>query len=285
MAERGQQLEAASPLADSAGAQVTASSPPAPQRLPADADNLSTAASQPPPLEPLFTLLTNTTSNTTVHPRVQYIFSDDDPSALSNPDAQPAGAGPASNAPGDGTAATGPQHRTIVVDLAPAPDNSRWTVAWASSMSPDFAVTGSDMALQQSGAGDGASDGSGAPVLRLEGVEREPVDPRGGDSLPGSSSGSATVGREDVEGLADEFRRRMGVLRKVVGEGERRREAVAKRHDEAQQQHENEHDHEHESQQQQQPQAEDPVEGSRRPSVASQARWASRDDIEGTKDG
>lgn len=72
------------------------------------------------------------------------------------------------------------------------------------------------MAVQQS-----EGDDDGALMLRVEGVEREPVEMRP-DNLP--SSGSVSPGRrEDVDALADDFKRRMGVLKKVVGEGERRR--------------------------------------------------------------
>lgn len=96
-------------------------------------------------------------------------------------------------------------------------------MSWASSLSADFAVTGSDLSLHQ---GDG--DGDGAVMLRVEGVEREPVDLRGGGegSLP--NSGSGTVGREDVDVLVEEFKRRMGVLKKVVAEGETRRDVVGR---------------------------------------------------------
>ncbi|PNY28061.1 Uncharacterized protein TCAP_02009 [Tolypocladium capitatum] len=154
----------------------------------------------PPPLEPLFTLLTNSTTNTTVHPRVQYLFADDDTSVLSNP-----------------------PDRAVVVDLAPSADNTRWTVSWASSLDADFAVTGSCLAAQQA---DVEASDSSAAMLRIEGVEREPVDDVREDSLPASGSGSAAVGRDDVEALAEDFRRRMGVLKKVVGEGERRRQQL-----------------------------------------------------------
>ncbi|KAM4058093.1 hypothetical protein HRG_010953 [Hirsutella rhossiliensis] len=173
----------------------------------------------PPPFEPLFTLLTNTTTNGTIHPRVQYLFSDDDTSVLADPP-PPAIAGP------DGHA-----HRPVLVDLAPSPDGSSWTVAWASSLSPDFALTTSRLepAPQQQHEADASSSAAPGGVLRLEGVEREPVDARP-ESLPGSASGSGTVGREDVDALADEFRRRMGVLRKVVGEAERRKEVVQRHH-------------------------------------------------------
>ncbi|KAF7561848.1 hypothetical protein G7046_g2296 [Stylonectria norvegica] len=155
-----------------------------------------------PPFEPVFTLLTNTTSNTTVHPRIHYLFADDDPSILTTP------------------AVDDPSHRAVIVDLAAAPADApgRWAVSWASSLSGDFAVTAAGVAVQQN------EGEAGALMLRVEGVEREPVDLKP-ESLP--SSGSGALGREDVEGLAEEFKRRMGVLKKVVGEGERRRDVVA----------------------------------------------------------
>ncbi|KJZ77499.1 hypothetical protein HIM_03223 [Hirsutella minnesotensis 3608] len=187
------------------------------------------AQPQPPPFEPLFTLLTNSTTGGTVHPRLQYIFSDDDPSILANP---PAPTGP-----------DGRPHRTLLIDLAPSADNSRWAVAWASSLSPDFAVTGARLAEHQQAEGGetsssttatgsgGGGGGGGSVVLRVEGVEREPVDPRPESPLPASASGSGIVGREDVETLAEDFRRRMGVLRKVVGEAGRRQDAIEHLHD------------------------------------------------------
>ncbi|TFB02845.1 hypothetical protein CCMA1212_005053 [Trichoderma ghanense] len=175
-------------------------------------------ASDFPPFEPIFTLLTNTTTNTTVHPRVHYLFSDDDASAVFT-------------AP-----QTDPLHRALVVDLAPpAAPNGQWSVSWASSLTPDFAVTSSQLSLQQHGSGGAAAAAAGADngnentatsvVLRVEGVEREPVSSRP-NSLP--ASGSGIVGRENIEQLVEEFRRRMGVLKKVVDEGERRKEVMAR---------------------------------------------------------
>ncbi|KAI8719293.1 hypothetical protein NCS52_00709800 [Fusarium sp. LHS14.1] len=163
-----------------------------------------------PPFEPLFTLLTNSTTNITVHPRIHYLFSDDDPSVLASPAVD----------------------RALVVDLVPAPegDSSRWAVSWAASLTPDFAVTKSNVAVQQSEGDDDARNG-GALMLRVEGVEREPVEMRP-DSLP--SSGSGAIGGEDVDVLAEDFRRRMGVLKKVVDEGEKRRALVGQEHEEDQ---------------------------------------------------
>ncbi|KAI9171812.1 Endochitinase B1 [Paramyrothecium foliicola] len=199
----------------------------------------------PPRFEPLFTLLTNSTTNTTVHPRVHYVFSDDDPGVLAS-------------------AATDPSQRALVVDLVPATSqqqaasqlrstadhnasvaaataaaaasSSAWDIAWASSLSPDFAVTASQLAVQQHG-----GEGNGALMLRVEGIEREPVDVGSGDApvAGGGSSGSLRdsggPGREDVDSLLDDFRRRMELLRKVVGENDRRREVL---HRQAEEHHE-----------------------------------------------
>ncbi|KAL7821919.1 hypothetical protein V8C26DRAFT_391387 [Trichoderma gracile] len=181
----------------------------------AAADRESDSASFPP-FEPIFTLLTNTTTNTTVHPRVHYLFSDDDASAIFT-------------AP-----QTDPLHRALVVDLAPPSEpNGKWSVSWASSLTPDFAITSSQLSLQQHGSSGGAAAADNgnentattSVMLRVEGVEREPVGSRP-NSLP--ASGSGIVGRENVEQLVEEFRRRMGVLKKVVEEGERRKEAMAR---------------------------------------------------------
>ncbi|KAK5992864.1 hypothetical protein PT974_06286 [Cladobotryum mycophilum] len=160
-------------------------------------------SNQLPPFEPLFTLLTNNTTNSTVHPRVHYLFSDDDTSVLAAPQ-------------------NDPSHRALIVDLAaPTAPHGNWSISWASSLSPDFAVTGSHLSMQEHD-GEGDND-AGSLMLRVEGVEREPVDSRP-NSMPNSSSGP--VGREDAESLAEEFRRRMVVLKKVVGEGEKRRELL-----------------------------------------------------------
>ncbi|KAG8409076.1 hypothetical protein J3458_020075 [Metarhizium acridum] len=142
----------------------------------------------PPAFEPLFTLVTNASTGATVHPRVQYLFSDDDASILSHPNDDP-------------------NHRAMLVDIAPT-EASTWSVQWASSLSPDFAITASQLS---------------------KGVEREPLD-AGGSSRPNSlpSSGSGAIGRENVDALADEFKRRMGVLKNVVAEGGKRRDILEK---------------------------------------------------------
>ncbi|KAH7321342.1 hypothetical protein B0I35DRAFT_477835 [Stachybotrys elegans] len=151
-----------------------------------------------PPFEPLFTLLTNVTRNSTVHPRVRYVFSDDDAASVL-------------------AAEEGSTARAVIIDLAaatPAEEDegsggagagggARWRIAGASSLSGDFAVTDASLAAQQ----------DGALMLRVDGVERE--------RLPEEEEGGGGGGTEDVEGLMEEFRRRLGVLRMVVKEGER----------------------------------------------------------------
>ncbi|KAG6016931.1 hypothetical protein E4U54_000092 [Claviceps lovelessii] len=210
------------------------------QHQPQDTGDMTTPAPPPPPppLEPFFTLVTNTTSASTIHPRVQYLFSDDDLSVLTAKEPS------SSSLPSSST-------RSLVVDLVPTPDNTSWSVSWASSLSPDFALTSSCITVQPDGGGGGGGGNNSddndndkdvhkdsLATLRLEGVERDPPDASrsagtGTGSLPSSGSGTA-LGREDVDALADEFRRRIAVLRKVVGESEKRRmiieEAEARSH-------------------------------------------------------
>ncbi|KAG5928829.1 hypothetical protein E4U42_007942 [Claviceps africana] len=180
-----------------------------------DTDDMTIPPPPPPPLEPFFTLVTNTTTATTIHPRVQYLFSDDDLSAL------------VANQPSSSPSSP----RPLVVDLVPTPDNASWSVSWASSLSPDFALTSSCITVQPDSSGSNDNDNDihkeTSATLRLEGVERDPPDASrpagtGTGSLPSSDSATA-LGQEDVDALADEFRRRMVILRKVVGESEKRR--------------------------------------------------------------
>lgn len=164
-----------------------------------------------PPFEPVFALLTNNTTNTTVHPRVHYVFSDEDVAPL--------------DAASDGD----PSHRPIVVDLVPNEANDGWKVSWASSLSPDFAVTATELSKQQQGSGDAEADPStGTLMLHIDGVTREPIDTRfdPDNSQPTSGSASGAIGKDEAENLADEFRRRMAGMKTVVDAGQQRRVAV-----------------------------------------------------------
>jgi hypothetical protein len=148
-------------------------SPPSTSPKPTEEPSASTPSTHPP-FEPFFTPLSNTTTNTTLHPRVHYIFSDDDPTIV-------------------------PPSRSILVDLEANSDggSNKWNVRSASSLGGDFAVT------------EARIEGEG--VLKVEGVQREVV----------GSLEKSTEGKEDLDGLLGDFRRRMGVLKTVVQQGER----------------------------------------------------------------
>lgn len=213
-----EQDESVQPSAEAAdGGDTAAAAAAAPDLAPTQES--ASSSPPPPPFEPLFTLLTNASTNTTVHPRVHYIFSDDDDTAILSAEQQQRQRQQQSRGGEEE-----PARRAIVVDLAPNADNDAWTVSCASSLNPAFAVTSTDLAKQQSGGGTSVEGdvGNGALMLRVEGVSREPVEIRPDASLPSSGSGSGAVGTEDVESLADDFRRRMGILKKVVGESEKR---------------------------------------------------------------
>ncbi len=208
-----EQDETVQPSTNAAESSETAAATEAPDLAPTQ--QTSSSSPPPPPFEPLFTLLTNASTNTTIHPRVHYVFSDDDDSAILSAEQQRQ-----QNRSGDEEQ----PRRALVVDLVPNADNDAWAISCASSLSPAFAVTATDLAKQQSGGGAPVEgdNGNGALMLRVEGVSREPMEIRPDASLPSSGSGSGAVGTEDVESLAEEFRRRMGILKKVVGESEKR---------------------------------------------------------------
>ncbi|CAH0014361.1 unnamed protein product, partial [Clonostachys rhizophaga] len=155
-----------------------------------DDPDAAAAAPEGPRFEPIFTLLTNSSTNETIHPRVRYLFADDDPSSII-----------AHEADHDAdTSSPGAPHRTLVVDLAPRDPSStstaatttanNWSVSWAASLSPDFAITDSHLLPMQQGdhpdtttstTNPAAHNASSSPnggglMLRIDGVEREPVD-------------------------------------------------------------------------------------------------------------
>lgn len=197
-------------------------------------------AHTPPPFQPLFTLVTDTTSRATQHPRVHYIFSDDDPDILTEALAQysqqneqqarlqqqqqrhipvkgPSPSGSSSNKPLPRTSSPAPPplltDRAIVLDLVPKSStpssgggggggddpvaattsttissiSSRYEVAWASSLSADWAVVSAKISAMpdddaaRSGAGSAQDEydtGGSAQVpqqqrlmLHIEGVD------------------------------------------------------------------------------------------------------------------
>lgn len=152
-------------------------------------------------LPPLFTLVHNSSSRTTHHPHVHYIFADDDPEvltrALAASDPSSGGAGPT---------------RSVLLDLAPGEDG--WGVTHAASLSPEWAVVEAGVRRMEDAEGQGG-EGAGGLMLRIEGVE--------GDGGEGEDTREVREVKEEYGTLMDEFERRMVVLRRVVGAGEARR--------------------------------------------------------------
>ncbi|ROV91515.1 hypothetical protein VMCG_09437 [Cytospora schulzeri] len=198
----------------------------------------------PPPFQPLFTLVTDSTTRATHHPRVHYIFSDDDPDILTealaqhgsqgqNPSTSPSGSGTTLEArerPRQLSSTSTPtpsNERVIVLDLVPKTNNTThsgeygaatntaaatgaggggggYEVAWASSLSSDWAVVSANIspmaddinASSTGGGGGGAANNNTTDpddenpqqqlILRIEGL--------GLDAVPLSSAPSHTPG-------------------------------------------------------------------------------------------
>ncbi|KAL0935003.1 anaphase-promoting complex subunit 11 [Colletotrichum truncatum] len=179
-----------------------------------------------PKLDPagFFTLVSNSTTNTTHHPTVKYIFLDDDPdiltSALATQHAANQVPAPSASTSKTGRSQPNPADRTILLDMVPGPDG-QWAISSAASLSADFAVTEASISRQE-------GEKEGGMVLKIDGVESEGIGAGGDkdktDSLPSSNSGVAKSGGEDYGPLLEDFERKMSVLRRVVKAGEGRAE-------------------------------------------------------------
>ncbi|KAI0178541.1 hypothetical protein GGR52DRAFT_260793 [Hypoxylon sp. FL1284] len=197
----------------------------------------------PPPFAPIFTLVNNTSTRTTHHPHVRYVFSDDDPDVLTQAlaDLDPELGGSTADP-------TLPTNRAMILDLAPD-TAGRYKVAWASSLSPSWAVLDAQLSQISPPSSDGESnngneggDGSSRAdrlMLRIEGVDSNALgsegDVSGAASRQGSGSGSGGGSGqhdrerepEDYTSLIDKFERRMSTLRKIADAGEERRRKMA----------------------------------------------------------
>ena len=137
-----------------------------------------------PPFTPFFTLLTSispsTNRQTLHHPTVHYIFADDDPEVLIAALAQhhrglEVEGGGGGTGDDDLNDDSGPKDRAIIIDVETTPDGTGFGVAWASSLSPDWAVTMASVDQMESYGGGGAALGPGGNlVLKIEGVSIEP---------------------------------------------------------------------------------------------------------------
>ncbi|OTB00738.1 hypothetical protein M426DRAFT_324099 [Hypoxylon sp. CI-4A] len=198
----------------------------------------------PPPFAPIFTLVNNTSTRTTHHPHVRYIFSDDDPDILTQALAE---LNPSPDAPTSDSALR--SHRAMILDLAPEP-NGGYSVAWASSLTSSWAVLNTQLSHisppsseAESNNGNEGGDNNGRPdrlMLQIDGIESNALGSEGGLSGEASRQGSGTTSgggsgqslrdrgeTEDYTNIVDKFERRMSTLRKFVEAGEERRRMIA----------------------------------------------------------
>ncbi|KAI0550482.1 hypothetical protein F4679DRAFT_203693 [Xylaria curta] len=205
----------------------------------------------PPPFAPVFTLVNNASTRTTHHPHVRYIFNDDDPDILTQAlaECEHANADQSDFDPA-------PANRAMILDLAPN-DDGGYNIAWASSLSPSWAVLDAQLsqisppssdAGHSSGGGPGDTDNKNKRpdrlMLRIEGVETSApgssselkISDEASRQRPGSASGSGSGQRErerpggegdDYASTLDDFEKRMTTLRKVVNASEDRRKKIA----------------------------------------------------------
>lgn len=215
-----------------------------------------------PPFSPLYTVVTNATSDTAHHPRVHYIFNDDDENEAlvqalnhaahrqqqyqhSHRAAQSGAVGgslrppfpnPSRSASGsEDSLAHGNRDRAVLLDLAPSTDGG-WEVSQASSLSADWAIVSAQMTRLQDGDATGKEEDSRQSLmLKIEGVEGPGQSHYHGSvgdaglALEGSrgSTGraSSTQAPPEYDAILDEFERKMGVLRQVVEAGDEKRRA------------------------------------------------------------
>lgn len=207
-----------------------------------------------PPFQPLFTLVTDSTTHATHHPQVHYVFSDDDPEILTEALARYSHhACPDQSATRASSPVAHPNERAIVLDLVPKPAHNAhnasssqgYDVAWVSSLSPNWAVVtaktsamteessntvinvddetgaGQRLVLRIEGVGDNAvlssSTASQGPSARARRPSLEDRDLRMSASSPSVAAQDRT--REDYGAIVDEFDKRMNILRRVVDAG------------------------------------------------------------------
>lgn len=216
-----------------------------------------------PPFQPLFTLVTDSTTGATHHARVHYIFSDDEPDLLTDALGQYSSQQQqqtASSSSGSTSAKPAPPttDRAILLDLVPKPSANDpsisssaaaaaaaapgYEVAWASSLSADWAVVSAKVNPMSADDNDTADmtttparDAHGALMLRIEGVDLSSPAPRrtmrskaSAELSSGSSSGvGQPAHQEEYSAIVDEFDKRMVVLRKVLDAGRERQLKMA----------------------------------------------------------
>lgn len=208
--------------------------------IPPAAEHDQDAQQQSPPFAPIYTLVTNTSTRTTHHPHVHYIFNDDDPDILSQALAQQHGLNV-----DESTSDPKSHNRAVLLDVEPDAEGG-YKVSWASSLSPSWAVVDAQLSrITPPSEAEGAQTSDRAEtshksdrlMLRVDGLEAASVGTEselrlsnrsGQGSGSGSSIGSSQREKdsENYSTLVDEFERRMVMLRKMVDSSEERRQKV-----------------------------------------------------------
>ncbi|KAI2616017.1 hypothetical protein GGR54DRAFT_641828 [Hypoxylon sp. NC1633] len=211
---------------------------------PPTADSSHDEQQDPPPFAPIFTLVNNTSTRTTHHPHVRYIFSDDDPDILTQALAE---FDPGFNESVSDPAM--PPYRAMVLDLEPDAVGG-YNIAWASSLSSSWAVLDAQLSQISPPSSDGESNNGNEGgdsgrradrlMLRINGVEsgslgsETGLSPRESRHGSGSASGGGSGHNDREKGdakdyttLVEKFERRMATLRKIVDAGEERRRKTA----------------------------------------------------------
>ncbi|CAD6585986.1 MAG: hypothetical protein ASARMPRED_002365 [Alectoria sarmentosa] len=182
-----------------------------------DHDPQAESPSIPPPpnFQPLFTLLSNTGTSTTHHPNVYYVFSDDAPdtdpvtaAALQVLHPASATASPTVDPRADNLQPR--QERYVLLDM----DATGTKVESAQSMSPDWAVTSTELGPAPTWDRDGEGKQEGHQgrdlMLRVEGM----------DARMKEEGGRGNQGEEKrLEELVEVYERQMAELRRVVDAG------------------------------------------------------------------
>ncbi|KAK3484612.1 uncharacterized protein B0T23DRAFT_408841 [Neurospora hispaniola] len=226
-----------------------------------------------PSFTPFFTLLSSSTHSsqrqTIHHPTVHYVFADDDPDILtaalayhhqerSEQDAPPS---PDND---ERLYNKEPRDRAVILDVAPSSNGNGLQVAWASSLSSDWAVVSAQVMRMEDQASSGSANAAGGvfaasspslhtgpSMLKIEGIAIDPSSSSssllsssrlgsGGklSSTPEGDLQSSLTGKgkqatmappapEDYAALLQDFERRIGVLKRVAEAGSERQRRIS----------------------------------------------------------
>lgn len=216
-----------------------------------------------PSFSPFFTLLSSSTHSsqrlTIHHPTVHFVFADDDPDILTAALAyhhrggseQDATSSPDSN---EKLYNKEPRDRAVILDMVPSSSGNGLQVAWASSLSPDWAVVAAQVMPMEDQANSGGANTAaggvfaasspslhtGPLMLKIEGVAIEPSatsssslsssrlasggrlsftpegDLQSSMTGKGKQAATATPSPEEYPTLLQDFERRIGVLKRIA---------------------------------------------------------------------